>query len=266
MKSAVRIERLLRIKRSFTELWNQKGECAIPCDKQLCSFPTLSEQESGQTRQMDRGEIEVEEERRVRTKCMPVSPTDSEKHESTHVASRSQCKTEDSRKHLEIESSLPRVAMDRGFLACGTDADLVTNTILIQKLHSAVESRQVSHEAPEPHAVSCVLENHDPKGLGSVLLKGSVGSVAQTFVDPDWVGRGERMMAEKSSRYLHQSSGAGENDVRKIEQQRPMIPSCQRSPVAELTAKALFRRGLLDVRRVCSISPKSIATCALGRG
>ena len=114
VKSAGRIERLLRNRRSFNELWNQKGECAIPCDKQLCSFPTLTEQESGQTRPMDRGEIEVEEERRVRTKCMPVLPTDSEKHESksTHVASRGQCKTEDSRKHLEIESSLPRVAMD----------------------------------------------------------------------------------------------------------------------------------------------------------
>ena len=72
VKSAGRIERLLRNKRSFGELWNQKGECAIPCDKQLCSFPTLSEQESSQTRQMDRGKIEVEEERRVRTKRMPT--------------------------------------------------------------------------------------------------------------------------------------------------------------------------------------------------
>ena len=42
VKSAKRIERLLRNKRSFSELWNQKGECAIPCDKQLCNFPTLS--------------------------------------------------------------------------------------------------------------------------------------------------------------------------------------------------------------------------------
>ena len=112
-KSAGRIERLLRNKRSFSELWNQKGECAIPCDKQLCSFATLSEQESGQTRQMDRGETEVEEERRVRTKCVPVLTADSEKHGSknTHVASRSQCKTEDSRKHLETESSLPRMTI-----------------------------------------------------------------------------------------------------------------------------------------------------------
>ena len=39
VKSAGRSERLLRHKRSFGELWNQKGECAIPCDKQLCSFP-----------------------------------------------------------------------------------------------------------------------------------------------------------------------------------------------------------------------------------
>ena len=89
--------------------------------------------------------------------------------------------------------------------------------MLIQKPHSVAEARQVSHEAPEPHAVSCVLENLDADGLGRVLLEGDVGSAAQTFGDPVWVGRGDRMMAEKSSRYLHQSSGAGENDVRKIE-------------------------------------------------
>ena len=79
------------------------------------------------------------------------------------------------------------------------------------------EARQVPHEAPEPHADSCLLENLDADGLGTVLLKGDVGSAAHTFVDPVWVGRGKRMMAEKSSRYLHQSSGAGETDVRKIE-------------------------------------------------
>ena len=56
-RSAGRIERLLRSKRCFGELWNQKGECAIPCDKQLCSFTTLREQESSQMRRMDRGEI-----------------------------------------------------------------------------------------------------------------------------------------------------------------------------------------------------------------
>ena len=158
VKSAGRVGSLLRNKRSFGELWNQKGE--IPCDKQLCSFPTLSEQESSQTRQMDRGEIEVEDERRARTKRMPVLPTDREKHEdeSAHVANRSLCKTKGSRKHLENESSLPRVAMDRGFLAHSTDADLVTNTMLKQKLHSVAEARQVSHEAPESHAVNCVLE------------------------------------------------------------------------------------------------------------
>ena len=77
--------------------------------------------------------------------------------------------------------------MDRGFLVRGTDADLVTNTMLIQMLHSVVEARQVSHEAPEPHAVNCVLENLHANGLGRALLKGSVGSAAQTFVDPVWV-------------------------------------------------------------------------------
>ena len=102
--------------------------------------------------------------------------------------------------------------MDRRFLAHGTDADLVKNTMLIQKLHSAVE-RQVSHEVPEPRAVKCVLENLDSK----VLLKGDAESAVQTLVDPALVGRGERMMSEKSSKCLHQSSGAGENAMRKIE-------------------------------------------------
>ena len=111
-------------------------------------------------------------------KCMPVFPTDKEEHENecAHVANCSQCKTEDSRKHLENESSVPRVAMDRGFLAHRTDADLVTNTMLIQKLHSVAEARQVTHEAPESHAVNCVQENLDANCLGRVLLRGDVGS------------------------------------------------------------------------------------------
>ena len=37
--------------------------------------------------------------------------------------------------------------MDRGFFARSTDADLVMNTMLIQKLHSVAETRQLSHEA-----------------------------------------------------------------------------------------------------------------------
>ena len=179
---------------------------------------------------MDRGEIEVEEERRARAKHMPVLPTDSEKRErkSTHVASRGQCKTEDSRNRLEIKSSLPRVGMERGFLARSTDADLVMSTMLIQNPRNVVETHQESHEAPEPHAVNCALENLGANGLCRVLLKRSVESDAQTFVDTDWVGRGERTMAEKSSKCLHQSSGAGENDVRKIESSAktddPMLP------------------------------------------
>ena len=49
VKSAGRMERLLGNERSFGELWRQKSECVIPCDKQLCNLPTLSEQESSQT-------------------------------------------------------------------------------------------------------------------------------------------------------------------------------------------------------------------------
>ena len=91
------------------------------------------------------------------------------------------------------------------------------NTMLTQKPHNVAKTHQVSHKAPEPHAINCALEDLDANGLGRASLKGSVEFDAQTFVDPDWVGRGERTMAEKSSKCVHQSSGAGENDVRKIE-------------------------------------------------
>ena len=62
----------------------------------------------------------------------------------------------------------------------------------------------MSPEAPESHAVNCVREKLDADGLGRVLLKVDVGSTVQTLVDPAQVGRGERIMAEKSSKCLHQ--------------------------------------------------------------
>ena len=69
VEAAERIIRLLRSKRRSSELKDQKDEYVTTCDRQLC------EQESSQARQMDRGEIEVEEERRVRAKRVPVLPT-----------------------------------------------------------------------------------------------------------------------------------------------------------------------------------------------
>ena len=69
VKSAGRIERLLRHKRRFRRAVEPESECELPCDKQLCSFPTLSEQESGQTRQMDSGETEDEEEMSGQNAC-----------------------------------------------------------------------------------------------------------------------------------------------------------------------------------------------------
>ena len=63
------------------------------------------------------------------------------------------------------------------------------------------------------------------------------------------------MTAEKSSKCLHQSSGAGENAVQKI---KSSAESCQRISSAESTAKALFRRGLLGAWRTCSVDPRSV--------
>ena len=79
----------------------------IPCEKQSSNLFPLVEQESSQGRQMDRGEVEVEEERQAKVKSAPVLPTDKERdeHEVTHATFRSWCEacvagraTEDSRK------------------------------------------------------------------------------------------------------------------------------------------------------------------------
>ena len=208
VKSAERIMRLLRSKRSFSELRDQKSEYVTHCYEQLC------EQESGQARQMVRGEIEVEEERRVRAKRVPVLPTDKEKEsEIMHMTNRSQCETEDSHKCSPKESLVPRVTTDRRSFA----HDVCTDTVLIQKIHSAVEACQVPHESSETRAVNGVLENLVTSGLGEVLLKRDVGSEIRILVDPARVGREEKTMAEKCSKYLHQSNGTSENAVENIE-------------------------------------------------
>ena len=73
------------------------------------------------------------------------------------------------------------------------------------------------HESSETRAVNGVLENLDACGLDDVLLKRDFGSAIRIRVDPARVGRGERTIAEKSSKNLHQSNSTSENAVKEIE-------------------------------------------------
>ena len=155
---------------------------------------------------------------------------------------RSLCKTEDFHKCLPKESLVPQVTMDRGLFAHGVHMD----PVLTQKIHSAVETCQVLHESSETRAVNGVLENLVTSGLGEVLLKREVGSAVRILVNSAWVGRGEKTMAEKSSKYLHQSNSTSENAVKDIE--TSVIACCQSSPDAKLTGMALPSRGLSDAR------------------
>ena len=121
------------------------------------------------------------------------------------------CKTEDSRKHLEDKSSLPRVAMVMDSLLIAPGREHYVDTEASQRGGSP-------SGVPRSSRVSCgkLCAGKHANGLGKVFLEGVVRSAAQTLVDPVWFGRGERMTAEKSSKSLHQSSGVGGNDVRKI--------------------------------------------------
>ena len=201
--------RRLRSKRSFSESKDQKDEYVTAFDEQLC------EQESSQARQMDRGEIEIDKERRVRAKRVLVLPTNKEKDESeiVHMTIRSQCETEDSHKCSPKESLVLQVTMDRGPFAHGVHMD----PVLMRKIHSAVETCQVLHESSVTRAVNGVLENLDTCCLSEVLLERDVGSAIRILVNPAWVGRGEKTMAEKSSKYLHQLNSTSENAVKSIE-------------------------------------------------
>ena len=73
--------------------------CVIPLEEQSSNLFPLAEQESSQGGQMDRGEVEVEEERQARVKGARVLPTEKERddHEVTHATFRSWCEACDRR-------------------------------------------------------------------------------------------------------------------------------------------------------------------------
>ena len=225
MKSARKIEKLLGDKRGFVELRKQKGVYVIPCEEQSSNLFPLVGQEPKQGTQMDRGEVEVEEERQARVKVRQSSrQTKREEHEVTHATFRSWCEacvagraTEDSHKRSATEPSVPLVAMDYGFLGRDTDVELATILVLIQRPHGAVGACQVLRKGPEPYAIDCVLAYLDTWGLREVLLKADNEPAIQALVDAVRVRRGERTMVEKSPKYSHQSNGAVENAVRRIE-------------------------------------------------
>ena len=118
-----------------------------------------------------------------------------------HMTNRSQCETEDSHKCPPKESLLPRVTTDRRSFAHG----VCTDPVSIHKIHSAVEACQVPHASSETRAVNAVPENSVTSGLDEVLLKRDVGSAIRMLVNASRVGREEKTMAEKCSKYLHQS-------------------------------------------------------------
>ena len=75
-KSARKIDQLLGDKRGLIELRKQKCVYVIPCEEQSSNLFPLVEQESSEGRKMDKGEVEVEEERQARAKSAPVLLTD----------------------------------------------------------------------------------------------------------------------------------------------------------------------------------------------
>ena len=62
----------------------------IPCEEQSSNLFPLVGQESKQGIQMDRGEVEVEEERQARVRSTPVLPTDKERGARGHACDVSQ--------------------------------------------------------------------------------------------------------------------------------------------------------------------------------
>ena len=89
-------------------------------------------------------------------------------------------------------------------------------------------------KGPEPYAVDCVLAYLDTWGIGELLLKADNETTIQALVDGVQGKRGERTMVEKSPKYSHQSNGAVETAVRRIE-------SLTRSYVCVLQEKLAYK-------------------------
>ena len=156
-------------------------------------------------------------------------------------------------------------AMDYGFLGRDTDADLATILVLVQRPHGAVGACQVLRKGPKPYAIDCALAYLDSWGLAEVLLKADNEPAIQALVDGVRAKRGERTMVEKSPKYSHQSNGAAENAVRRIESlTRTCVCVLQKKRSAtRLTARASCCHGSCDMRRMCSVDSSSETTVAV---
>ena len=81
-KSAKKIEKLLGDKERFIELRKQKGVYVILCEDQMPGFFPLIEKESDQRKRMDMSDVMDEEDRPARTKSAPVLPNDKEREKN----------------------------------------------------------------------------------------------------------------------------------------------------------------------------------------
>ena len=85
-----------------------------------------------------------------------------------------------------------------------------------------------------------------------MLLKADNEPAIQALVDAVRVRRGERTMVEKSSKYSHQSNGAVENAVRRIESlTRTSLCVLQEMLGCEVDSKGIVLPWM--VRRTCSV-------------
>ena len=118
---------------------------------------------------MDRGEVEVEEERQARVKSAPVLPTDRERSTRSRMrrfAAGARRVWQDVRQKIRhkrsaTEPSVPVAAMEHGFHGRG----VATILVLIQRPLGAAGACQVLRKGPEPYAIDCVLAYLDTWGL-----------------------------------------------------------------------------------------------------
>ena len=153
VKSARKIEKLLGDKRGVVQLRKQRGVYVIPYDKQTSNLFPLVEQESSQGRPMDRGEVEVEEERQAET---------STKLRMRRFAAGARRVQQDVRQ--KIPTSVQQLNRRSHWWSWITDSSDVTRTWTWPRC-------QVLRKGQEPYATDCVLAYLGTWGLGEVLLE-----------------------------------------------------------------------------------------------
>ena len=169
-----------------------------------------------------------EEARKASAKALPAFPSDEERqaHELHHLPFRSWCALcvagrarDDVHKRGKggEKSTIAVVSLDYCFLSRDDDLDVATVLVLNLRPHGACGAAQVVHKGANEFSVESVLHYLDLWGITDVVLKTDQEASIQALTAEVQKRREHPTTIELSPKGSHQSNGAAEQEVLRLE-------------------------------------------------